>query len=51
MKVIFRDKSPVCIGQGDDAETLVWCRSIETHTYSQDAYRGLPEESTLIIRG
>jgi len=29
MKVIFRDESPIGTGQGDDAGTLVWCRSNE----------------------
>ena len=31
MKGIFIDESRICIGQGDDAETLVWCRSNETY--------------------
>jgi len=30
MKVRFSDESPICIEQGDDAETLDWCRSNET---------------------
>lgn len=25
MKVIFIDESQICIGQGDDAGTFVWC--------------------------
>jgi len=36
MKVIFRDESPVCFGQGDDAGTLVWCRSNETQKDDED---------------
>uniref|UniRef100_A0A3B3YRI5 Transposase Tc1-like domain-containing protein n=1 Tax=Poecilia mexicana TaxID=48701 RepID=A0A3B3YRI5_9TELE len=28
MKVVFSDESIICIGQGDDAGTFVWCRSI-----------------------
>lgn len=27
MRVIFSDESRICIGQGDDAGTFVWCRS------------------------
>ncbi|XP_053499736.1 ganglioside-induced differentiation-associated protein 1-like 1 isoform X1 [Ictalurus furcatus] len=30
MKVIFSDESRMCIGQGDDAGTFVWCRTNET---------------------
>uniref|UniRef100_A0A3B1IG59 Transposase Tc1-like domain-containing protein n=1 Tax=Astyanax mexicanus TaxID=7994 RepID=A0A3B1IG59_ASTMX len=31
MKVIFSDESRICIGQGDDAGTFVWCRSSEIY--------------------
>ncbi len=31
MKVIFSDESRICIGQGDDAGTFVWCRSNEIY--------------------
>ena len=36
MKVIFRDESPICFGQGYDAGTLVWCRSNETKKDDED---------------
>ena len=40
MKVIFTDKSRICIGQGDDAETSVWCclnvtKMTEENTFSK----------------
>lgn len=31
MKVIFSDESRICIGQGDDAGTFVWCCSSEIY--------------------
>ncbi|CAJ0964526.1 unnamed protein product [Ranitomeya imitator] len=31
MKVLFSDESRICIGQGDDAGTFVWCRSNEIY--------------------
>ena len=31
MKVIFIDESQICIGQGDDTGTFVWCSSNETY--------------------
>uniref|UniRef100_A0A8C1NF85 Transposase Tc1-like domain-containing protein n=1 Tax=Cyprinus carpio TaxID=7962 RepID=A0A8C1NF85_CYPCA len=31
MRVIFSDESRICIGQGDDAGTFVWCRSNEIY--------------------
>lgn len=31
IKVIFSDESHICIGQGHDPETFVWCRSNETY--------------------
>ncbi|KAL7380620.1 hypothetical protein ABVT39_020779 [Epinephelus coioides] len=31
MKVIFNDEPRICIGQGDDAGTFVWCRSNEIY--------------------
>ncbi|CAJ0960620.1 unnamed protein product [Ranitomeya imitator] len=31
MKVIFSDESQICIGQGYDAGTFVWCRSNEIY--------------------
>uniref|UniRef100_A0A3B5QWB7 Tc1-like transposase DDE domain-containing protein n=1 Tax=Xiphophorus maculatus TaxID=8083 RepID=A0A3B5QWB7_XIPMA len=31
MKVVFSDESRICIGQGDDAGTFVWCRSSEIY--------------------
>uniref|UniRef100_A0AAR2K6C9 Transposase Tc1-like domain-containing protein n=1 Tax=Pygocentrus nattereri TaxID=42514 RepID=A0AAR2K6C9_PYGNA len=37
MKVIFSDESRICIGQGDDAETFVWCRSSEI--YEEDCLK------------
>ena len=30
MKVIFSDESRICIGQGKDAGTFIWCYSNET---------------------
>lgn len=37
MKVIFSDESRICIGQGDDAGTFVWCRSSEI--YKEDCLK------------
>uniref|UniRef100_A0A3B5QEL9 Transposase Tc1-like domain-containing protein n=1 Tax=Xiphophorus maculatus TaxID=8083 RepID=A0A3B5QEL9_XIPMA len=31
MKVVFSDESRICIGQGDDAVTFVWCHSSEIY--------------------
>uniref|UniRef100_A0A3Q2ZWT6 Transposase Tc1-like domain-containing protein n=1 Tax=Kryptolebias marmoratus TaxID=37003 RepID=A0A3Q2ZWT6_KRYMA len=31
MKVIFSDESQICIGQGDDVGTFVWCHSNEIY--------------------
>ncbi|CAI9615191.1 unnamed protein product [Staurois parvus] len=31
MNVIFSDESRICIGQGDDAITFVWCCSNEMY--------------------
>uniref|UniRef100_A0A3B3QDG3 Transposase Tc1-like domain-containing protein n=1 Tax=Paramormyrops kingsleyae TaxID=1676925 RepID=A0A3B3QDG3_9TELE len=31
MKVVFSDESRICIGQGDDAGTFVWCHPNETY--------------------
>lgn len=42
-KVIFSDESPICMGQTDNARTLVWCRFSEI--YKDDC---LKETSTSI---
>ncbi len=49
MKAIFSDESRICIGQGDDAGTFVWCRSNEM--YKDECLKKTTKPNSFMIWG